>query len=618
MPEAIFIGFTGTPLLKKDKKTSIEVFGTYIHSYKYNEAVKDGVVLDLRYEYRDIPQDITAHDRIDQWFDVKTRTLSSRAKAKLKEKWASMQTIYSSRSRLERVAWDIIQDFDLKPRLMDGNGNAILVADSIYTACKYYEIFQQRGFKKCAIISSYTPQAGDLRTDTVSADDETETFEKYEIYLRMLGFDPDNLPEKVSIQKKVEDFEKEVKEKFVNEPANMKLLIVVDKLLTGFDAPPCTYLYIDKSMQDHGLFQAICRVNRLDGDTKEFGYIVDYKQLFGNLKNAMDKYTSGAFENYAPEDVDGLLKDRGDEAIKHFKDIYEDLEELCEGVEAPREDLQYLHYFCGVSGMSEDMDEIYARIREKLYKLVSSLVRAYAEAKQYMVDICSATELNAYENKVHFYIELKQTIGNKSGDFLDFKAYEPDMRKLIDNYIMASDSIKIGEFDDLTLLDFVMDQGETMTGEDTPSGQKEGAAEAIENNIRRKMVEKVTVNPKYYEKMSAILDKLIQDRQKGVLSYKELLDEYIKLAKNVDHPEENEDYPESVRHSKAMQALYDNVGGDEVLAIKLHKAVMDSKMSGFRGDSIKERRIKRALFAILNDDTEVERLYKIIEKQEEY
>lgn len=357
MPNAIFIGFTGTPLLKKDKKTSIEVFGTYIHSYKYNEAVRDGVVLDLRYEYRDIPQDITAHDRIDQWFDVKTRTLSTRAKAKLKEKWASMQKIYSSRSRLERVAWD---------------------------------------------------------------------------------------------------------------------------------------------------------------------------------------------------------------------------------------------------------------------KLVSSLVRAYAEAKQYMVDICSATELNAYENKVHFYIELKQTIGNKSGDFLDFKAYEPDMRKLIDNYIMASDSIKIGEFDDLTLLDFVMDQGETMTGEDTPSGQKEGAAEAIENNIRRKMVEKVTVNPKYYEKMSAILDKLIQDRQKGVLSYKELLDEYIKLAKNVDHPEENEDYPESVRHSKAMQALYDNVGGDEVLAIKLHKAVMDSKMSGFRGDSIKERRIKRALFAILNDDTEVERLYKIIEKQEEY
>lgn len=618
MPEAIFIGFTGTPLLKKDKKTSIEVFGTYIHSYKFNEAVRDGVILDLRYEYRDIPQDITAHDRIDQWFDVKTRTLSSRAKAKLKEKWANMQKIYSSRSRLQRIAWDIVQDFDLKPRLMDGNGNAILVADSIYTACKYYEAFQQLDFKKCAIISSYTPQAGDLRTDTVSADDETETFEKYDIYLRMLGFNPDNLPEKISIRKKVEEFEKEAKEKFINEPANMKLLIVVDKLLTGFDAPPCTYLYIDKNMQDHGLFQAICRVNRLDGDTKEFGYIVDYKQLFGDLKNAMDKYTSGAFENYDFRDVDGLLKERSVESIKHFKEVFEELEELCEGVETPREDLQYLHYFCGVSGMSEEMDEIYVRLREKLYKLVNSLVRAFAEAKQYMIDECSTAEMSNYENKVHFYIELKQVVGNKSGDFLDFKAYEPDMRKLIDNYIIASDSIKIGEFDDFTLLDFVADQGETMTGEDTSSGQKEGAAEAIENNIRRKMVEKVTVNPKYYEKMSAILDKLIQDRKQGVLSYKKLLDEYIKLAKNVEHPEQNEDYPETIRHGKAMQALYDNVGKDEALAIKLHKAVMDSKMSGFRGDSIKERRIKRALFAILNDDAEVERLFKIIERQEEY
>lgn len=618
MPEAIFIGFTGTPLLKKDKKTSIEVFGTYIHSYKFNEAVRDGVILDLRYEYRDIPQDITAHDRIDQWFDVKTRTLSSRAKAKLKEKWANMQKIYSSRSRLQRIAWDIIQDFDLKPRLMDGNGNAILVADSIYTACKYYEAFQQLDFKKCAIISSYTPQAGDLRTDTVSADDETETFEKYDIYLRMLGFNPDNLPEKISIRKKVEEFEKEAKEKFINEPANMKLLIVVDKLLTGFDAPPCTYLYIDKNMQDHGLFQAICRVNRLDGDTKEFGYIVDYKQLFGNLKNAMDKYTSGAFENYDFKDVDGLLKERSVESIKHFKEIFEELEELCEGVEPPQEDLQYLHYFCGVSGMSEEMDEIYVRLREKLYKLVNSLVRAFAEAKQYMIDKCTTAEMSDYENKVHFYIELKQVVGNKSGDFLDFKAYEPDMRKLIDNYIIASDSIKIGEFDDFTLLDFVADQGETMTGEDTSSGQKEGAAEAIENNIRRKMVEKVTVNPKYYEKMSAILDKLIQDRKQGVLSYKKLLDEYIKLAKNVEYPEQNEDYPETIRHSKAMQALYDNVGKDEALAIKLHKAVMDSKMSGFRGDSIKERRIKRALFSILNDDAEVERLFKIIERQEEY
>ena len=212
-------------------------------------------MLDLRYEYRDIPQDIITKDKIDLWFDKKTSALSIRAKAKLKEKWATMQHVYSSRSRLERIALDIFEDFNLKDRLCDGKGNAILVADSIYSACKYYEIFQSKGFKKCAIISSYTPQVGDLRTDTVSDDSNTETYEKYEIYLKMLGLDPNKPPK--NIKNRVEDFEKDVKDKFINQPANMKLLIVVDKLLTGFDAPPCTYLYVDKNMQDHGLFQAV-------------------------------------------------------------------------------------------------------------------------------------------------------------------------------------------------------------------------------------------------------------------------------------------------------------------------------------------------------------------------
>lgn len=410
------------------------------------------------------------------------------------------------------------------------------------------------------------------------------------------------------------------KNKFVEEPANMKLLIVVDKLLTGFDAPPCTYLYVDKSMQDHGLFQAICRVNRLDNDSdsKDFGYIVDYKQLFGDLKSAMDTYTSGAFSGYDEEDVAGLIKDRSKEAIAYFKDTYEELEELCEGVDEPRDDIDYLHYFCGPADADEETQEIYARMREKLYRLVSRLVRAYAEAKPYLTEGCSASEINGYEDKVRFYIELKQAIGNDSGDFLDYKAYEPDMRKLIDNYIVASDSVKIGDFDNLTLLDFVKNKGETLDDDDTPTSTKDGAAEAIENNIRRKVVEKVTVNPKYYGKMSEILDKLIEQRQQGVIAYAELLELYIKLAKDVEHPEENESYPESIRGSKALQAIYDNFGEDEALTLKIHKAVLKSKLNGFRGDSVKENKIKRELFKVLNDDAEVERVFKIIEKQEEY
>ena len=616
LPKAVFIGFTGTPLLKKDKKTSLEVFGGYIHTYKFNDGVRDGVILDLRYEARDIPQDITSQDRIDAWFDIKTRGLAPRAKAKLKARWGNMQKVFSSRSRLEKIANDIIFDFETKPRLMDGNGNAMLVAGSVYSACKFYEIFQSKGFKKCAIISSYTPNAGELRTDTVSEDENTETFEKYSIYLNMIGVTPGDDEKKIAA--KVEAFETEAKRKFIEEPANMKLLIVVDKLLTGFDAPPCTYLYIDKAMHDHGLFQAICRVNRLDGETKDFGYIVDYKQLFGDLTDAVNKYTSGAFEAFDEEDVEGLLKDRTEETKKFFLDTLEELDELCEGVEPPMEELNYIHYFCGESGMDEETDEAYARLREKLYKLVSRLTRAYAEMKPRFEDAgYSADEQQKFEERVTHYLSLRDTIGRASGDFLDMKIYEPGMRYLIDNYIVAEDAQKIGSFEDFTLLDFIIAQKDKLTNEQKKSEQ-ESAAETIENNIRKKVVERLVINPAYYAKMSEVLEKLIEDRRKGVIAYQELIAKYLELASHVTKPEENSRYPESVRSSAAARALYDNCGENEELALKLHHAVLQSKQDGFRNHPVKENKIKRALYQILNDENEVERVYKIVVEQEEY
>ncbi|GHV93339.1 restriction endonuclease [Spirochaetia bacterium] len=604
LPNAIFIGFTGTPLLKKDKATSIEVFGGYIHTYKYDQGVKDGIVLDLRYEARDVPQNITSQDKIDAWFETKTAALTPRAKAKLKSAWGNMQTVFSSRTRLESIARDIIFDMETKGRLMNGNGNAMLVAESIYAACKYYEIFQSKGFKKCAIISSFIPRDADLRTDTVSTDEDTETFEKYEIYKNMLG------------EQDVEAFEQEAKRKFLKEPANMKLLIVVDKLLTGFDAPPCTYLYIDKPMHDHGLFQAICRVNRLDGEEKDFGYIVDYKQLFGDLSDALNKYTSGAFESYEEEDIKGLIKDRLEEAQKYLDKTIEELEDLCEGVDFPRDEIDYIHYFCGENGIDINEDEAFARSRERLYRLVNRLIRAYTEIKP-DIDAAgySAGEQGKIAETVDFYIELKNTIGRASADFIDLKSFEPGMRYLIDNYIVAEESRKLGAFDDFTLLDFILAQEEKLKGK---GESKESAAEAIENNIRKKVVEKILINPKYYERMSAILEQLIKERREGVIAYEQLLEKYISLAKNVTKPEDNSAYPEKIRKSAALRALYDNCGEDEELALRLHEAIMQSKLDRFRHNPVKEKRIKRELFKILDDDSEVERVFKIICEQEEY
>ena len=289
LPEAMLIGFTGTPLLKRDKLQSIQTFGAYIHTYKYDQAVEDNVVLDLRYEARDIDQHITSQERIDQWFEIKTRGLTDLAKAQLRQRWGTMQRVLSSRNRLNQIVDDILMDMETQDRLASGHGNALLVSDTIYAACRLFEMFQGTPLQgKCAIVTSYQPSPSAIRGEE-TGEGLTEKLLKHNIYRKMLAEHFDESED--TAMHKVEQFEQEVKKRFVEEPGQMKLLIVVDKLLTGFDAPPATYLYIDKKMQDHGLFQAICRVNRLHGEDKEYGYIIDYKDLFRSLEKSIADYT---------------------------------------------------------------------------------------------------------------------------------------------------------------------------------------------------------------------------------------------------------------------------------------------------------------------------------------
>ncbi|KAF5438215.1 type I restriction enzyme, R subunit [Candidatus Methanophagaceae archaeon] len=182
LPDALLIGFTGTPLLKKDKKKSIEVFGKYIHTYKYDEAVRDKAVLDLRYEARNVDQNITSPAKIDQWFEAKTRGLTDYAKIELKKKWGTMKRVLSSQSRLDKIVADIIFDMETKDRLQNGAGNALLVSGSIYQACKYYELFQNAGLKKCAIVTSYIPSKEDQKGESTGEDSPTDKLKKYDVY----------------------------------------------------------------------------------------------------------------------------------------------------------------------------------------------------------------------------------------------------------------------------------------------------------------------------------------------------------------------------------------------------------------------------------------------------
>lgn len=644
MPNAVFIGFTGTPLLKKDKQTSLEIFGGYIHTYKFSEAVEDKVVLDLVYEARDIDQRLGSEQKIDAWFEAKIRGLNDWQKDELKKHWGTMQKLLSSRSRMDRVVNDIIFDFSVRRRLSDKRGNAILVASSIYEACKYYTLFQvqKTSFKgKCAVVTSYNPQAQDVTKEDTGANTETEKEFIYNTYTELLKGIEINPG-----MTKTETYEEKAKSLFTKEPANMKLLIVVDKLLTGFDAPPCTYLYIDKSMQDHGLFQAICRTNRLDGEDKDFGYIVDYKDLFKNLVNdrgtgALQVYSSELDRSAGGADPEVLMQDRLKKGRERLDNALETLVLLCEPVEPPKGELEYIHYFCGNTEIPTDLQE-HETQRAALYKATASLVRAYANIADELESAgYSSSDIARIKQLLEHYLNIREIIRKASGESLDLKAYEADMRHLIDTYIEAAEPRKVSSFEDMPLLEMIVKTGidkAIVTQLGGLKGNRNAVAETIENNVRSKIIKEHLNDPAYYEKMSALLDEIIAARKAKAIEYEEYLKRIAELVKQVEAGHED-DILEVLKTSSALRALYNNLqnhgkrfedqikeSGEYIvssgqaldLALRLDETVKKVRSDDWRGIEPRERVIKKAIYDVLNNEAEVERIFIIIKAQKEY
>ena len=483
---------------------------------------------------------------------------------------------------------------------MDGHGNAMLVAGSIYEACKFYELFAQTVLKgKCAIVTSYAPSIADTKGETTGAGD-TDNLQKYAVYSQMLADWFNEPPEKAV--SKVETFETQVKKKFITAPGQMKLLIVVDKLLTGFDAPPATYLYIDKNMRDHGLFQAICRVNRLDGDDKEYGYIVDYKDLFKSLEGAVRDYTSGALDGYDKDDVKGLLEDRLGKAREDLEDAREAVKALCEPVLAPRDTAAYGHYFCAKeSGNAAQLKDNEPK-RLKLYKFVATLIRAYAAIANELAEAGYTTDqIVKIKAEVDHASKVRDEVRLSSGDYIDLKAYEPAMRHLIDTYIRAEESEKISSFDDMSLIQLIVQRGPDAAAEKIKGIMKtdEAVAETIENNVRKLIINESPVDPAYYDKISKLLDALIEQRRKGVVTYKEYLEKIAQLTKDTTKPGGGSGgYPLNVR-TAAQRALYNNLGKDEGLALAVDAAVRSSLQDDWRHNSTKTKRVRTAIRHVL-------------------
>jgi type I restriction enzyme R subunit len=614
LPDAIFIGFTGTPIFKNEKTLSLKIFGKIIHAYKYDEAVRDEVVHDIAYEARDVDKVVSDQTKIDSYFEAKTKNLNDIAKTELKRKWASKQEVDSAKSRLGIIVDDINLDMLTKPRLMTDRGNALLVASSIYEACIFFDLLNSPTSDlhgKVGLVTSYAPHANDLKGQGVAAN-------QYKTYTKMIS-GALRCTEKEATNK-TQEYIDLVKEQFVKEPARMKLLIVVDMLLTGFDAPSATYLYIDKPMKDHSLFQAVCRVNRIDptGDDKTRGHIIDYRGLFAILKNSLIDYTVGAFANYDPDDLVGIFKPVGTEDKTELDDMVEATNKLLSPIKDPSSTEQNLKYFVTASSDGEEISA-FERLRVEYYKQVNSVVRAYStlsgrESEAGYTD----AEFKIIKDKIDQFVKIKDEISVASGDYIDLKLYEPDMRKLIDTYIKSNRSKVVADLSDRPLLELLATEGAKAI-ESLPEGIQENSkavAETITNNIRRTVIEKSPTNPKYFEKMSHLLSEVVKQLAQDSADYEALLKRLIALSDEVLNPKHS--YPVEISILGAgAGAIYDQVNQDILVTELANRILMDAQ-DGWRTNGMKSRILRNQLLECLNDEVLVDRIIEVAKYYENY
>lgn len=570
--EVMLIGFTGTPLLKKDKgdpynaikSMSERTFGPYIHKYLHKQAVEDKVILDLQYEYRNVEQQLTSKEKVDQKLAALTagRELTPEQKQMVEERWATMERIYSTKERIERIGYSILDDLNYGLLKHDWC-NAMLIAGSIFQAYRYYKFFSSSDLKgRCAVVTSYGPTDSDIANN--SADNNKTTEAKFKYDWAKKSFEEAGV-------KNADEYEKWAKELFVKRPAQMKLLIVVNKLLTGFDAPCATILYIDNEIKDHTLFQAVCRVNRLGEDIKddkgdiivkthkEFGRIVDFKNLFNSIENVVTKFNDGSgFEGLDDVDIDGLL----DSAVNKCKEKLLAVTEAYEGLKTIWEskslnDLEALsEYYI----KEYDGEEPAQTRRNIMYSITGSMVTAYNN----MSDYFSKTDLTA--EQINHFASLSREAGTvqrkvkqKSGDDFDPKTLDPDMRQLLDQHIRAEDAETfIPSSADFSFLDLINDNTDVEEATEKAiheaGGNANGAAEAIEGKARRVNTDWNSGDAEEYKLFSDKLQALLEELKARNATAKEKIEALIEHIKAIKH---GNDAPYDLAN-KRSKALWNN------------------------------------------------------------
>ena len=514
-PNACYIGFTGTPLMKREKNTMAR-FGKLIHKYTIRDGVEDGAIVPLIYEGRFVEQKVD-EENIDIWFKQTTKRLTDPQKEDLRQKWSSIRRLTSTDARIKRIALDINNHFLLG--FKDTGFKAMLATNYKRDAIRYLKCFEQFGDLACGVVIS----PPDMRESVDDIDEGTDdmVIEYWEKMMKQYG--------------DADAYEEAMKNKFCD--GEIDILIVCSKLLTGFDAPVCQVLYIDKELKEHGLLQAIARTNRLR-EGKEYGLIVDYRGLIQKLDAAMDLYSGAGLENFESGDLKGVVIDVL-EALGQLRAAYTNLMDL----------------FTDVQDLSDteavEVSLADEKKREQFYNLLCSFGRSLnlvLNSEQAYTAI-SRDDRKKYQDTFVFFSKVRRSVKIRYCDAIDNSEYEPLMQNLLDTHLSVAGLKQLtNPVDILNKDDFERELEEL--------GSLRAKADAITSRLSRSISAKYDENPAYYDSFSKRIKDALEQYKEKVISEAEYLAKMKSIMEDYHSGKSTVSYPERIKHNVHAQAFY--------------------------------------------------------------
>ena len=514
-PNACYIGFTGTPLMKSEKNTMAR-FGRLIHKYTIRDGVEDGAIVPLIYEGRFVEQKVD-EENIDLWFKQTTRRLTEAQREDLRRKWSSIRRLTSTDARIKRIALDISEHFI--EGYKDTGFKAMLATNYKRDAIRYLECFEQFGDLNCAVVISPPDMREGVDDIDEGADDLVVSF--WNKMMQQYG-DADR-------------YEEAIKNRFCD--GEIDILIVCSKLLTGFDAPLCQVLYIDKELKEHGLLQAIARTNRLH-EGKDYGLIVDYRGLIEKLDTAMDMYSGAGLENFDGGDLKGVVVDVMS-AIGNLRSAYTQLVELFAPV-GSISDAEAVEVFLADDKMRQDFYTLLCAFGRALH-LVLNAEQAY--------NALSKEERQKYQDTFIFFSKVRRSVKLQYCDAIDNAEYEPLMQNLLDTHLSVAGLKRItSPIDILNKDDFEKELEEL--------GSSRSKADAIASRMTRSISEKRDENPAYYDSFSKRIRDALALYKEKVISEAEYLAKMRTIMGDYHAGRSTVSYPERIKNNVHAQAFF--------------------------------------------------------------